>query len=260
MQIDLSHATLEVLSGVPVGFTLGLIGGGGSILAVPLMVYLVGVKDPHVAIGTSALAVAVNALTGLMQHARSGTVQWRCAAVFASCGVVGALCGAWLGKAMDGQSLLLLFAFLMIAVGIMMLLGRHESGHGDTSYTQKNIVKIASFGAGTGLLSGFFGIGGGFLIVPGLMASTHMPIINAVSTSLVAVAAFGISTAVSYVLSGYIDWGLAAFFILGGIIGTYSGSHCARVLCKKDGRLTAIFASIIFIVAGYIIWRGVQTL
>ncbi|WP_291367359.1 sulfite exporter TauE/SafE family protein [Acetobacter sp. UBA5411] len=260
MQISMSHVALEILSGVPVGFTLGLIGGGGSILAVPLMVYLVGVKDPHVAIGTSALAVAVNALAGLVQHARSGTVQWRCAAVFAPCGMVGAIGGAWLGKAMDGQKLLLLFAFLMIGVGITMLRGRRKTDCEKTSYTPKNMVKIASFGTGTGLLSGFFGIGGGFLIVPGLMASTHMPIINAVSTSLVAVAAFGFSTALSYLLSGYIDWGLAIFFILGGIIGTYSGSYCARVLCKKGDQLTTIFSSIIFVVAAYMIWRGFQTL
>lgn len=93
---------LGALAGSAVGFTLGLVGGGGSILAVPLMVYLVGVHDPHVAIGTSAFAVAANALIGLTTHARKRNVKWRCAATFATAGVAGAWLGAMLGKAMDG--------------------------------------------------------------------------------------------------------------------------------------------------------------
>ena len=94
---------LGLLAGSAVGFTLGLVGGGGSILAVPLMVYLVGVKDPHLAIGTSAIAVAANAALGLASHARQGNVKWRCAVTFASAGIAGALLGSWLGKAMDGR-------------------------------------------------------------------------------------------------------------------------------------------------------------
>ena len=112
---------LAVGSGGLVGFVLGLIGGGGSILAVPLLVYLVGVQSPHVAIGTGALAVAVNATTGLVAHARAGTVKWRCAAVFAVAGVAGAFIGSAFGKAMNGQTLLALFGVLMIAVGLSVL-------------------------------------------------------------------------------------------------------------------------------------------
>ncbi|NHN88529.1 sulfite exporter TauE/SafE family protein [Acetobacter conturbans] len=258
MPIDAAHVALELLSGVLVGFTLGLIGGGGSILAVPLMVYVVGVRDPHVAIGTSALAVAANALMGLAQHARQGTVKWRCAGVFASCGIAGAFLGARLGKAMDGQKLLILFALLMIVVGILMLRGRHNVGCEGASCNRENVGKVALFGGGTGLLSGFFGIGGGFLIVPGLMASTHMPILNAVGTSLVAVAAFGVSTALSYMLSGYIDWNLAALFIVGGLLGVWGGSRASRIVGGKNGQLTTIFAGIIFVVAFYVIWRSIQ--
>ena len=104
---------LGALSGVLVGFTLGLVGGGGSILAVPLMVYVVGVKSPHLAIGTSALAVAANALAGLWNHAREHNVNWRCGGSFALAGVIGALGGSTLGKAFDGQKLLFLFALLL---------------------------------------------------------------------------------------------------------------------------------------------------
>jgi uncharacterized membrane protein YfcA len=103
-------------SGIGVGFTLGLVGGGGSILAVPLLVYLVGVASPHVAIGTSAVAVAANAAIGLVSHARMDHVRWRCGAVFSVLGVAGAFIGARLGKLVDGQSLLAAFAVMMAVV------------------------------------------------------------------------------------------------------------------------------------------------
>jgi len=126
--IDTLHLGLGALSGGLVGFTLGLVGGGGSILAVPLMVYLVGVNNPHVAIGTSALAVAANAATGLLQHARDHNVRWRCGFMYAGAGIVGALAGSTLGKNFDGQKLLFLFALLMIVVGALMLRSRKVEG------------------------------------------------------------------------------------------------------------------------------------
>ncbi|GBQ22303.1 sulfite exporter TauE/SafE family protein [Gluconacetobacter sacchari] len=256
MHAHLAHLALEILSGVLVGFTLGLIGGGGSILAVPLMVYVVGVANPHVAIGTSALAVAVNALAGVAQHARAATVKWRCAAIFASCGVAGALAGATLGKAMDGRRLLLCFALLMVVVGVLMLRGRRNQGCPGAACNRDNMARVMASGLGTGLLSGFFGIGGGFLIVPALVASTGMPILNAIGTSLVAVAAFGASTAISYMASGLIDWNLALLFIIGGIAGSFGGLRAARAMAGTTGALTVFFSGVIFCVAAYMIWRG----
>jgi uncharacterized protein len=118
---------LAVLSGGAVGFSLGLIGGGGSILAVPLLLYVVGIGDAHVAIGTSALAVAANAFANLLSHWRAGNVKWSCAATFAVAGVLGAAIGSTLGKLVDGQQLLFLFALAMIAVGAAMLRPRAAS-------------------------------------------------------------------------------------------------------------------------------------
>lgn len=260
MSSALLHTGLELFSGMLVGFTLGLIGGGGSILAVPLMVYVVGVSNPHVALGTSALAVAINALVSLAQHARAHTVKWRCAGIYASCGIVGAFAGAAVGKAVDGRHLLLCFAILMIGVGIIMIKGRRNEGCPGASCNRQNAGKVATYGVGTGLLSGFFGIGGGFLIVPGLIASTGMPILNAVGTSLVAVSAFGLSTALSYMISGFIDWQLAGLFILGGAGGSVLGIHTARRMAKSKGSLTTFFAGVIFIVAFYMIWQGIRSL
>ena len=247
---------LGAASGVLVGFVLGLVGGGGSILAVPLMVYVVGVRSPHIAIGTSALAVAVNAATGLANHARAGTVKWRCALMYAAAGVAGAFAGSTVGKAFDGQRLLFLFAIVMIVVGALMLRGRRNAGDPDAVCNQQNAPKVLGYGLGTGAFSGFFGIGGGFLIVPGLIASTGMPMINAVGSSLVAVAAFGLTTALNYALSGLIDWPLAGAFIAGGLIGGFGGASAARRLAGSRGRLTAVFAGLIFLVAAYMLWKS----
>ena len=250
---------LGALSGSLVGFTLGLVGGGGSILAVPLMVYLVGVTNPHVAIGTSALAVAANAATGLIGHARAGSVKWRCGLMYAGAGILGALAGSTAGKAFDGQKLLFLFAIVMIVVGVLMLRGRKALGIPGAQCNRENAPKVLGYGLGTGVFSGFFGIGGGFLIVPGLVASTSMPIINAVGTSLVAVTAFGLTTALNYAASGLVDWLLAAVFIGGGIIGGLGGTIAAKKL-SGSGQLTTVFAMLIFVVAGYMIWKSVVAL
>jgi uncharacterized protein len=243
-------------SGLLVGFVLGLVGGGGSILAVPLMVYLVGVRSPHLAIGTSALAVAANALTGLAHHVRLGTVKWRCAGMFALAGVIGAFAGSTAGKAVDGQKLLFLFALVMLFVGAMMLRGRRRVGEPGAECNRENAAKVLGFGLGTGVFSGFFGIGGGFLIVPGLVASTGMPIINAIGSSLVAVAAFGLTTALNYARSGLVDWILAGAFIAGGAAGGLLGARIAHRLSGVEGRLTTLFAVLIFVVAGYMLWKS----
>jgi len=119
--ISLMQAMLGLASGVLVGFSLGLVGGGGSILAVPLMVYVVGVPDAHVAIGTSAVAVAVNAAANLAGHWRDGSVRWSCALLFAAAGIAGAFAGSVAGKLLDGQKLLMLFALLMLAIAMLIV-------------------------------------------------------------------------------------------------------------------------------------------
>lgn len=247
-------------AGSIVGFSLGLVGGGGSILAVPLIVYLVGVKDPHLAIGTSAFAVAANAAANLVNHARGGTVKWKIAGLFAIAGVVGALLGSTLGKAIDGQKLLALFAVLMLVVGALMMRGRTVTGDPTVVLTRQNAPRLIGTGAATGILSGFFGIGGGFLIVPSLMFSTRMPIYYAVGSSLVGVTAFGLTTALNYALSGWVDWPLAAAFVGGGVLGGLFGARLARTLADRKGALINIFAGLIFVTAIYMLYRSADAL
>ncbi|MDE2488390.1 MAG: sulfite exporter TauE/SafE family protein [Alphaproteobacteria bacterium] len=251
---------LAIFAGSIVGFSLGLIGGGGSVLAVPLLLYVVGVRDPHVAIGTSALAVALNAFANLAQHARAGNVKWPCAVSFAGAGVVGALIGSTLGKMVNGQHLLALFAIVMIAVGASMLRGR--SGEGDPAVRMHRGMapRILAIGLGAGLLSGFFGIGGGFLIVPGLVMASGMPILNAVGSSLFSVGAFGVTTAANYALSGLVDWRIAILFIVGGVAGGMVGMKLAMRLAGRRGALVKVFAFVLFAVAAYMLYRSVGPL
>lgn len=260
MSIDLMHYILGALSGSLVGLTLGLFGGGGSILAVPLMLYVVGVSDAHVALGTSAVAVAANALINLANHARLGNVRWRCALIYSAAGIVGAFAGSSLGKAVSGEHLLLLFALLMLVVAGLMLRGRRNTGDPAATCTIENAPKTVGFGLATGAFSGFFGIGGGFLIVPGLIASTGMPILMAVGSSLVAVTAFGTTTAVNYALSGLVDWGLAAVFVGGGMLGGLAGARLGQKLSTYKGLLNTLFSAMILLVALYMIWRSLGDL
>lgn len=249
-----------IASGGLVGFALGLVGGGGSILAVPLLVYVVGISNPHVAIGTGAVAVAANALSNLIGRARSGLVKWPCAITFAAFGVAGAFAGAYAGKRVDGDALLALFAILMVVVAVLMLKRRHVEGEMSVRLGRENFLKLALYGLGAGLLSGFFGIGGGFLIVPGLMAATGMPIVNAMASSLFAVSAFGVSTASSYAFSGLVDWGIAGLFILGGIAGGIGGSRLSQRISGSRGALNILFATLILAVAAYMLFESAQQL
>jgi uncharacterized membrane protein YfcA len=257
-------AALATGSGGLVGFVLGLIGGGGSILAVPLLVYVVGVGSPHVAIGTSAVAVAVSALANLVGHARAGNVKWPCALVFAAAGIVGAMAGSTIGKQLDGQQLLILFGVLMIAIAALMLRGRKGDGDASVVLTQATslqlLPKLLVIGLAVGALSGFFGIGGGFLIVPGLMAATGMPLLFAIGSSLVGVTAFGVTTAASYALSGFVDWPLVGLFILGGIAGGQFGGRLAARLAGRKRLLSQTFATIVALVGLYVVYKGLGTL
>ena len=255
---------LALGSGGLVGLTLGLIGGGGSILAVPLLIYVVGVSSTHVAIGTSAVAVAANAAVGAFFHARANTVKWPCAIVFAASGIVGAFIGAKIGKAVDGQVLLSFFGLVMIAVGVSMLRRKNNVGDPDVHLDQKTAYRLLpsliGYGLGVGVLSGFFGIGGGFLIVPGLINATNMPILYAVGSSLVSVAAFGAATASSYAISGLVDWRLAGLMLAGGAGGALLGVALSRHLASKKQMLSRIFAAIAIVVGLYVTVHGVISL
>jgi uncharacterized membrane protein YfcA len=250
------EAALAVLCGAVVGFVLGLIGGGGSILATPLLLAVVGLP-PHQAIGTGALAVAVNAFANLVSHARAGHVRWRRAGVFALVGALGAALGSTLGKAFDGERLLALFALLMLVVGVLALRDQRAApAEAQPRPLAHELPRLIATALGVGLLSGFFGIGGGFLIVPGLLFATNLSMIEAVGSSLLSVGSFGLTAAVNYALSGFVAWGVAGEFILGGLAGGWFGLRLAKALAPRRAALNRVFAAIVFAVACYLLYRS----
>ena len=260
MAITLFQQVLAVVSGVIVGFSLGLIGGGGSILAVPLLLYLVGYHDTHVVIGTTALAVALTAFANLIPHWRAGNVRWKPALSFAIPGAAGAAIGALVGKVFPGKQLLFLFALLMIFVVVFMLRPQKGTSIRPVRSGWNMLAWTIPVSFLVGMLSGFFGIGGGFLIVPGLMFATGMPLLSAVGSSLVSVGAFGTTTAITYALSGLINWLIAIEYIVGGILGGLLGARLAIRLGAQKKTLTFIFAGVVLVVAIYILYVNASVL
>lgn len=255
---------LSVISGSLVGFVLGLVGGGGSIIAVPLLLYVVGIGSPHLAIGTSAIAVSLSALTNLVNYARKGLVKWPCALTFSAAGVVGAWGGSSLAIHVSGDRLLSVFGGVMVVVGIVMALRKDAEGNPDIrldfSTARELLPLLLLIGLTVGALSGFFGIGGGFLIVPGLMIATGMPISYAIGTSLVAVAIFGATTSANYALAGLVDWGIAIYFLVGGVIGGLAGTLTSQKLGQNKNTLTIVFASFVILIGIYIASKGLMDL
>ena len=261
MPLGLLPISLLLGSGALVGITLGLIGGGGSVLAVPLLVYFVGVPSTHVAIGSSAVAVAASAAWGLATHARLGTVKWPCALVFTTAGVGGAFAGAALGKQLGGTELLALFGLVMIGIGLYMLITSPRPAKDDVRLTAESarrlLPRLLLIGTGVGLLAGFFGIGGGFLIVPGLVLATGMGLQHAIGTSLFAVTAFGLATSASYAASGFVDWRIALLVIAGGALGTLLGTRVNAQFAGHTRALAGLFATVVISVGLYIVVSGI---
>lgn len=245
-----------VASGALVGLLLTVFGGGGSVLATPLLLYVVGVRDAHVAIGTSAAAVAVNAAMGLSAQARAGRVKWPCALAFGLAGLAGSLAGAHFAKQVEGGTLLVWFALAMALVGGSMLLPKKNEGDPAVRLNPRLVARLAPVGLATGLAAGFFGIGGGFLIVPGLMAATGMTLAHAAASSLVSVTLFGAATSASYAVSGLVDWGLFAALVAGGAVGAVGGAPIARRLARRADVARRIFALMVIATAAYVAWRA----
>lgn len=245
----LEQLALALAAGALVSFVLGLVGGGGSMLALPLLIHVVGVRSPHVAIGVSAVAVAVNAAGNLIAHARKGTVKWRCASAFALSGLFGAALGAMLGKRIDGDALVGAFGVVMVVVGALMLRGAKSLGRPEVRLTKTSAPHLAPRLIGTGVMtgtaSGLFGIGGGFLITPALIWATDMPIAMAISSSLVAVSVFGLTTATTYAFSGLVDWSVAAAFVVGGFGGGLVGVRVTTLLAARQSALRLFFALLV---------------
>jgi len=265
--------------GVIVGLALGLTGGGGSIFAVPLLIYGLGVA-PAAAIAISLIAVAATAATGAVEGMVRGVVELRAALILAVAGMLSAPLGVWLNGMASDQIIVLTFAMLMLVVAVRMLIrarGMPEQARivrsriADDALADRGTVcryardgrlrlnapcsaALVVAGLAVGGLSGFFGVGGGFLIVPALVSITEMGIHRAVSTSLLVITLVGVSGVVSTIVAGRsIDWALAGLFIAGGLLGILGGRLLARRLAGAT--LQTVFAVAMLVIAAFMLLR-----
>ena len=211
---------LTVALAVFVGISLGLLGGGGSILTVPLLAYVAG-QEPKEAIATSLLVVGVTSAVGAITHARAGRVRWKVAAVFGVAAMSGAYAGGRLAKFIPGNILLIAFSVIMIMAAVAMLRGRKDVG--DESVGPLPIGRIMLQGASVGVISGLVGAGGGFLLVPALALLGGLPMPVAVGTSLVVISMQSFAGFAGHLAGETIDWKLAGMVIAAAVAGSIIG-------------------------------------
>jgi uncharacterized membrane protein YfcA len=231
--------------GLLIGISLGALGGGGSILAVPALVYAAG-QDPKAATTTSLVLVTITALIGIIPHWRAGRVRFTAGALFGLAGVGGSLLGSYWNEAVDPDVLLLAFSMLMLVAASAMWrrLPRQPrtaprsvgaAAHADTAPAETSglrldlvtIVKVLAAGSFVGVLTGFFGVGGGFVIVPALVLALGFTMPEAVGTSLLVIAVNSTVALTTRLPGGTIEWGIVIPFTVASLIGVFVGSRLA---------------------------------
>ncbi len=255
---------LDLILGFVIGLSLGLLGGGGSILTVPALVYLVG-QSPQAAVTTSLAIVGANSAVGAVFHQQAGktgrkTFNWKVALIFGGAGMVVSYLAAGLSKHLSPALLMVLFALLMLIIGTMMLLQRRKDpseGEQAIVHEQHNLWLTLASGAGVGLLTGILGVGGGFLIVPALVMLVGLPMYQAVGTSLAIIAANSFAGLMGHI-GGQFDLWVTVFFVAAGIIGTFAGSKLAHRL--PANRLRQLFAIFVIVLAIFLMIDNVPKL
>jgi uncharacterized membrane protein YfcA len=239
---------------VLVGISLGLLGGGGSILTVPLLAYVAGMAPKH-AIAMSLLVVGVTSAIAAISHARAGRVRWRIAVLFGVVAMVGAYAGGLVARFIPGTVLLVAFAVIMIAAGLAMLRGRKDAtgAEGDQPLP---VARIALLAMAVGLISGLVGAGGGFLLVPALalLGALSMPV--AVGTSLVVIAMQSFAGFAGHLASEQIDWRLAAFVTVAAVIGALIGGRL--IVFVNPATLRQMFGWFVLLMAAMILAQEVN--
>jgi uncharacterized protein len=239
---------LTILLALFVGISLGLLGGGGAILTVPLLAYVAGMEPRH-AIAMSLLVVGVTSAVGAITHARAGRVRWRVAAVFGIAAMAGAYGGGRLARFVPAPVLMVAFAAIMVVAAIAMLRGRKNTTGAD-DHRHLPLLKIAALGIGVGTVSGLVGAGGGFLLVPALALLGGLPMPAAVGTSLVVIAMQSFAGLAGHLATAHIDWRLAAMVTGAAVVGALGGGRLIALvdpnaLRRLFGWLVLLMASVI---------------
>jgi uncharacterized membrane protein YfcA len=244
----LSTAVLALAIGLAVGLSLGLVGGGGAVLAVPLLVYVLG-EDVREATTTSLLVVAAVAAIGAADHARAKRVHGRVALVLAVAGAAGSLAGTALNRRVEGDAILLALGVVLLVAAAGMLRGRSVVSRPWPD--RWRWAGLAVTGAAIGTLTGFLGVGGGFLVVPALVLLFGLPMPRAVGTSLLVIALVSAFAFGAHLATGPVDWALAAPLAAGGAAGAVGGSRLGGRLGGR--RLELIAAALLAGVAVFVL-------
>ncbi len=228
------------------GVVLGLLGGGGSILTVPILIYALGL-EAKAAIATSLLVVAVTSLAGAAQHARAGNLCWRTGLLFSAVVMIGAYVGGRAAAYVSGTSLLLLFAGLMVVTGVAMLIRRAPTVRPATLRFGPVVIE----GLVVGVVTGLVGAGGGFLVVPALVLLGGMDMRRAVGTSLLVIALKSFAGLAGHLAHVSIDLHLAAMVVGVAVLGSLVGTRLAQVVAPE--RLRKAFATFVLLMAGFMV-------
>jgi uncharacterized membrane protein YfcA len=246
--------------GALIGLALGSLGAGGSILTVPILVYAMG-APVQTATGTSLAIVGLNAFAGALMQLRRRQALPRVGLGVGASGLAGALGGAWLNHQVRGDVVLILFACLMVVVGVGLMrrfpavVGAPVSAE---CLTLASWGRIAAVGLGVGVLTGFFGVGGGFLIVPALVLVLGLPMSQAVGTSLIAIAVNALWGLLAHLTFGELDLPLTALFVVGGLLGLVFGGRLASRMPEHQLRLS--FGVVVLATAAYTFARSAAAL
>lgn len=237
--------------GLLTGLLLGAVGGGGSVLTIPMLVYVLDL-DVHEATGTALVIVGANAAVGVTAHGRNGAVRWREGVLFGALGISGAVAGSQLNPAVPDAVILGGLAVLMFVAAAQMWRGAAPAARPGRPEARP-WPTVAATGIGVGVLTGFFGVGGGFIIVPALVLVLGLAMSDAVGTSLLVILFNSAAGSVSFLASGEIALDIAALFIVGGTLGTVAGARIARR--ADDARLREAFAVLLIGVALLLTFR-----
>jgi uncharacterized protein len=226
METSLLPLVLGSILAVLIGVSLGLLGGGGSILTVPILVYVLG-QGTHEAIATSLLVVGATSLAALVPHARRGRVRWRTGLLFGATSMVGAFTAGSLAHLIPGAILLLAFGAVMLLSAVMMMRKNAARDAGSRDDTERPYVKILFDGLAVGAMTGLIGAGGGFLVVPALVLLGGLPMRDAVGTSLLVIAMNSFAAFAGHAGSIELDLGLAAWVTAAAVGGSFAGAALA---------------------------------
>lgn len=252
---------IAVIFGVLIGLIMGVLGGGGSILTVPILVYVLALT-PQEATTASLIIVGVAAAISTVGHARRGRVRWEGGLAFGAIGVIGSLAGSRLNSIIDAQVLLIGFAAVMfVAAGAMF---RRVSAADDISPSVARTktaaaVRVVVAALVVGLLTGLFGVGGGFVIVPALLLALRYPMPTAVGTSLfIATINSAVAYAERFRYGIAVPWEIVLPFVLAAVVGATAGTALASRTNSK--KLTRAFAILLVVVGSYVLARAVTAL